>query len=114
MPPTVGCTGGSSSVRPGLTDQLTLSPELLIRDARLESLADGHAAEVPELTVRRDELCAVVASGTRGDATRRLRTQATRVELDVRPYHVEGAVHGTPAAERMRWTAAPSASRRPT
>ena len=84
-----------------LTDLLILSPELLVRDARLESLADGHATEVPELTVRRDELCAVVASGTRGDATRRLRTQATRVELDVGPYHVEGAVHGTPAAEPL-------------
>lgn len=84
-----------------LTDLLTLTPELLIRDARLESLADGHAVELPELTVHRDELCAVVASGRRGDATRRLRTRATRVELDVGPYHVAGALHGTPAAEPL-------------
>jgi hypothetical protein len=84
-----------------LTDLLTLTPELLIRDTRLESLADGHAVEMPELTVNRDELCAVVASGPRGDAARRLRTRATRVEMDVGPYHVEGAVHGTPAAEPL-------------
>ena len=34
-----------------LTDLLTLTPEFLIRDARLESLADGHAVEMPELTL---------------------------------------------------------------
>ncbi|MHB8399922.1 MAG: hypothetical protein ACYDCI_13490 [Candidatus Limnocylindrales bacterium] len=84
-----------------LTDLLTLTPELLIRDARLESLDDGHAVELPELMVHRDELCAVVASGPRGDTARRLRTRATRVELDIGPYHVEGSLHGTPAAEPL-------------
>lgn len=84
-----------------LTDLLTLTLELLILEARLESLADGHAVEMPELTVNRDELCAVVASGPRGDAARRLHTRATRVGLDVGPYRVEGAVHGTPAAEPL-------------
>ena len=84
-----------------LTDFLNASSELSIRDARLESLADGHVMETPELTVARDELYAVVASGPRGDVTRRLRTRATRVEVDLGPYQVVGAVHGTPASDPL-------------
>ena len=48
-----------------------------------------------------DELYAVVASGPRGDVTRRLRTRATRVEVDLGPYQVVGAVHGTPASDPL-------------
>ena len=84
-----------------LTDFLNATAELLIRDARLESLADGHVMETPELTVGRDELCAVVASGTRGDVARRLRTHAARVVVDLGPYQVVGAVHGTPASDPL-------------
>jgi len=82
-----------------MTDVLNSSPELQIQDARLESLNNRRIVELPELTVEYDELCAVVANGSRGDAERRLRTRATRVEVDLGPYHVEGAVHGTPASD---------------
>jgi hypothetical protein len=84
-----------------VTDFLNASPELSIQDARLESLADGHVTEAPELTVARDELYAVVASGSRGDAARRLRTHATRVEVDLGPYQIVGAIHGTPASDPL-------------
>ena len=82
-----------------LTDLLNAAPELCLRDARLESLADGHIVEAPEMTVARDELYAVVASGPRGDVARRLRTHATRVVVDLGPYRVVGLVHGTPASD---------------
>ena len=82
-----------------MTDVLNTSPELYIHGARLESLSNRRVLELPELTVEFDELCAVVAHGSRGDAERRLRTRATRVEVDLGPYHVEGAVHGTPASD---------------
>ena len=84
-----------------LTDFLNATAELRLRDARLESLADGHVMETPELTVARDELCAVVASGPRGDAARRLRTRATQVVVDLGPYHIVGAIHGTPASDPL-------------
>ncbi|HZL32851.1 MAG TPA: hypothetical protein VFC81_02605 [Verrucomicrobiae bacterium] len=84
-----------------LTDILNGTSELRLREARLESLADGHVMEAPELIVSRDELCAVVASGSRGDAARRLRTHATRVVVDLGPYHIVGAVHGTPASDPL-------------
>ena len=84
-----------------LTDFLNSAPELRVQDARLESLADGHVMEAPELTVACDELCAVVGSGPRGDAARRLRTHATRVVADLGPYQVVGLVHGTPASDPL-------------
>ena len=82
-----------------LTDLLNGAPQLSIRAAHLESLADGHVVETPEMTVARDELYAVVASGPRGDLTRRLRTHATRVVVDLGPYRIVGLVHGTPASD---------------
>jgi hypothetical protein len=84
-----------------LTDRLNATPELRIADARLESLDDGHVVETPEITVATDELCAVVASGPRGEAARRLRTHATRVAVDLGPYQVVGLVHGTPASDPL-------------
>lgn len=84
-----------------MTDVLNAAPALRILDARLESLVDGHVVEAPELTVASDELYAVIASGPRGDAARRLRTHATRVVVELGPYHVEGAVHGTPASDPL-------------
>ena len=86
-----------------LSDQLNETPELLIRDARLEGLADGHVVAMPELTVALDELCAVVVSGSRGDIARRLHTRTTRVEVEVGPYRVHGRVHGTSASEPLGW-----------
>ena len=82
-----------------MTDALNASPTLHIQDARLESLSNRRVVEVSELTVEYDELCAVVANGSRGDLERRLRTRATRVEIDLGPYHIEGSVHGTPASD---------------
>lgn len=84
-----------------MTDALNASPGLTITDARLESLSNGHVVEMPELTVGHDELCAVVANGSRGELERRLRTRATRVEVNLGPYHIVGAVHGTPASDPL-------------
>jgi hypothetical protein len=84
-----------------LTDFLNANPELRIQDARLESLADGHVVETPELAVARDELCAVIAAGPRGDAARRVRTYATRFMVDLGPYEIVGIVHSTSASDPL-------------
>lgn len=92
------------AVDPGdgrLTDFLNATPELQLTGVRLESLDDGHVAEAAELTVTRDEICAIVASGPRGDVARRLRTHARRVEVDLGPYRIAGLVHGTPASDPL-------------
>jgi hypothetical protein len=82
-----------------LSDQLNSTGEVLIRDAELEDLADGHVVAMPELTVGHEEICAVVASGPRGDAARRLNTRTALVEVEVGPYRVLGRVHGPPTAD---------------
>ena len=82
-----------------VTDMLNATPEIRFVDARLEALTDGHAVDVPELEIAPDELCAVIAAGSRGDPARRVRTHSIRIEVDLGPYHVEGAVHGTPASD---------------
>ena len=84
-----------------LTDLLNATGELRVIDARLEALADGHVVELPELTIGRDEVFAVVARGPRGDAARRIRTHSTRVIVELGPYQVEGDVHGTPASDPL-------------
>ena len=84
-----------------LSDQLNRTPDLLIRDARPEGLDDGQLVDMSEVTIARDELCAVVVSGPRGDVARRLHTRTTHVEVEVGPYLVEGRVHGTPASEPL-------------
>jgi len=84
-----------------LSDHLDHAAELLVRDARLEGLADGRMVAMPELTVARDELCAVVASGPRGETARRLHTQTRLVEAEVGPYLVVGRVHGTPTSQPL-------------
>jgi hypothetical protein len=84
-----------------LTDMLNAGTALDLRDARLESLEDGHVVDAPTLTIAAEELCAVVAAGTRGDEARRLRTHTTRVQVDVGPYRIEGALHGTAAADPL-------------
>jgi hypothetical protein len=82
-----------------LSDQLNGTLELHIRDARLEDLADGHVVAIPELSVAHEELCAVVASGPRGDPARRLNTRTAHVEVEIGPYRVVGRVHGPPTAD---------------
>ncbi len=84
-----------------LTDFLNASPELRIHDARLESLADGHIVQTPELMLARDELCAVVAGEPRGDASRRVRTHAHRFVVDLGPYAITGLVHSTSASDPL-------------
>jgi hypothetical protein len=82
-----------------LSDELDRAPELVVRDVRLEDLADGHVVAMPELSIALDELCAVVANGPRGDPARRLRTRTARVEVEVGPYRIVGRVHGPPASD---------------
>jgi hypothetical protein len=81
-----------------LSDQLDHIQELLVRDARLEDLVDGHLVALPELTIDRAELCAVVASDPRGDEARRLHTWTIHVLVEVGPYWVDGRVHGRPGS----------------
>lgn len=92
-------SGEIELAHPRLSDQLNRTTDLLIHDARMEDLADGHVVAILELTVAQEELCAVVVSGPRGDAARRLNTRTTRVEIEIGPYRIEGRVHAPPTGD---------------
>ena len=93
-----------------VSDLLNDNPAIVFRDAHLDALADGHRVEVPELEVGRDELCAVVATGRRGDPGKRVHTRRVRVEAAVGPYVVRGFAHSSatfdpfiPGLRRVPW-----------
>ncbi|MGH2513581.1 MAG: hypothetical protein ACRDGQ_12935, partial [Candidatus Limnocylindrales bacterium] len=62
-----------------LTDLLNTSDRLQLVNVRLESLGDGHLERNDSLIVELAELFAVVASGYRGDPSRRIRTRTIEV-----------------------------------
>ena len=82
-----------------LTDLLNGGQRVIVRDARLESLDDGHIVTAPLAEVERDELYAVVAHGPRGARTQRVRTAKHRIRVDLGPYVVLGNLHSPPDAD---------------
>jgi hypothetical protein len=84
---------------PRLSDQLDGTAPLLLRAVQVQGHANGQLVDLPELQVEREELCAVIASGNRGDAARRVVTRRVPVVVDVGPYSIEGMVHGPRAGD---------------
>jgi hypothetical protein len=84
-----------------LSDLLNASAELQISPARIESIVDDRVVEHSLLDVPLNELYAVVATGTRGDPTRRIRTRTIEVVVELGPYEVIGEIHGTPASNPL-------------
>lgn len=85
-----------------LSDALNESEEIELDSVLLVALEDNRAVELRELTVRRDELVAVRASGPRGNAARRVRTRAFPVAVKAGPYLIRGYVHGPPGGDALR------------
>lgn len=67
----------------------------------LVALEDNRAVEMRELTVARDELIVVRASGPRGNAARRIRTRPSPVTVKAGPYLIRGYVHGPPGGDPL-------------
>lgn len=84
-----------------LSDLLNASAELHISEARIESIVDDRVVSHTVLDVPLNELYAVVATGIRGDPTRRIRTRTIEVVVEFGPYEVIGEVHGTPASNPL-------------
>ncbi len=84
---------------PRLSDQLDGDERLLLRTVQVQGHADGQIVELPELEVEREELCAVIAAGGRGDTSRRVATRTVPVLVDIGPYSISGMVHGPRAGD---------------
>ncbi len=84
-----------------LSDLLNASAQLQISQVRIESLVDDRVVEHAVLDVPMNELYAVVATGIRGDPTRRIRTRTIEVVAELGPYEVIGEIHGAPASNPL-------------
>ena len=81
-----------------LADLLNRKETLVLRHVTLVSMADGHSRQFRRLEIQRDELDIVVATGPRGDPSRRLATRPSGVALKLGPYQAEGYMHAPPTA----------------
>jgi hypothetical protein len=82
-----------------LTDMLNTFDELVLVDVIVERLADGRILETKEMTIARDELIAIEASGPRGNPGRRVRVRPFPIAVKLGEYFVRGYVHVTPGAD---------------
>lgn len=82
-----------------LSDMLNGHDEYALVGVTVQRLDDGTPIQVEEVVVPRDELVLVHASGPRGDAARRHRTQLQHVALKMGPYQVRGFLHALPGAD---------------
>lgn len=85
-----------------LADWLAATHDIDVTDLELRALDDGREHRLPSAQIRREELCAVVGTGPRGRADRRLRTRTYPMRMDVGPYTVVGYFHALPTADP--WT----------
>ncbi len=88
-----------------LTDLLNAHETVRLLNVLVEDLANGRTTSSDEAVVARSEIVAVVASGPRGDATRRLPTHPHPVVLEAGHYRLGGQVHaatGVAPEERLR------------
>ena len=85
-----------------LADLLNRQDTITVRNCVVTSTSDGHARSFDELEISRDELDIVVASGPRGDPSRRLATRPAGVAMQLGPYSAAGFMHGPPTANPVR------------
>ena len=84
-----------------LTDMLNTHDEFQLEHVLWERLPDGGQMVIPEFLVRRDELLIVLATGPRGDRSRRTRTVARAMTIKSGPYLVTGDVHTAPGIDPL-------------
>jgi hypothetical protein len=85
-----------------LADLLNRRDSVLVHHAVVVSTVDGHSQEFEQLEIERKELDLVVASGPRGDPSRRLATKPSGVTMKLGPYSAEGFMHAPPTANPVR------------
>ncbi len=84
-----------------LTDLLNEHDELRLVNVQLERLSDGRLEWHEHLVLARDDLLAVRASGPRGDAARRHRTQRHPVAVQSGPFLIGGYLHACPGVHAL-------------
>ena len=81
-----------------LTDAMNRQTSVALTQVQLQVLDPLEFKELDQVTIPRDELLLVHATGPRGDPARRFRAWPHAVIVRIGPYQVEGLIHSVPGA----------------
>ena len=84
-----------------LTDFLNGQERFRLHHVVCHSLADGHEAAIDSLSVERNELLCVVATGPRGNEKQRVTLQTARLQAQIGPYLILGRLHTKAGSDVM-------------
>jgi len=84
-----------------LSDFLNGQERFLLHHVVCESLTDGHEVPLDSLSVLRNELLCVVATGPRGSEKQRVSLQTARLQASIGPYLILGRLHTSPGSDVM-------------
>jgi hypothetical protein len=84
-----------------LTDFLNGQERFRVHHLECESLEDGHRAAVDSMSLERNDLLAVVATGPRGNEKQRVTLQTNRLQVSVGPYLILGRIHTKPGVDAV-------------
>ena len=76
-----------------LTDFLNGQERFRVHHVTFQSLDDGHTVSQDSISLERDDLLAVVATGPRGSERQRVRLEEARLQLSIGPYVILGRLH---------------------
>ena len=85
-----------------LTDFLNGQERFRVHHVTFQSLDDGRYVQEDSISLERDDLLAVVASGPRGSEKQRVRREEARMQLSIGPYIILGRLHVDPGIDPMR------------
>ncbi len=84
-----------------LTDMLNLYDEIVLVDILAQGLDGGPISEIAELSIRRDEILLVEASGPRGNPGRRRQLRPVPISVRLGEFGLSGELHISPGADPM-------------
>jgi hypothetical protein len=84
-----------------LTDFLNGQERFRVHHLECQSLDDGHTVDLDSLSLERNDLLAVVASGPRGSEKQRLTLRTNRLQVSIGPYLILGQVHAEPGVDPL-------------
>jgi hypothetical protein len=84
-----------------LSDFLNGQERFRIHHVELESLEDGHKVAVDSVSIVREDLFAVVATGPRGAEKQRVASQTNRLQISTGPYLILGRLHTKPGTDAL-------------
>lgn len=84
-----------------LSDFLNGQERFLVHHLECESLEDGHRVALDSISLERNDLLAVVATGPRGSEKQRVPLETNRLQVSLGPYLILGQIHVMPGTEAM-------------